>query len=171
MEAKRRPFPTFVLWLLVFMLSLLFLMVRCSGTLFVKKPPSITVTAEGQQLNWVVEKSTWNGVSYGQQDAFYRYGLEVSLPSQAAAGEAVSITMDGVLPDQASLREYALEPDGRSAYGAATLLREYSFYFDGKTGSFPQPEPAEHPVRGYLLTCSWGENTCMYALVFQILPE
>lgn len=171
MLERKRPFPTFVLWLLVFFVALLVLLLRGCGSLFTKEPPNITITAEDATVNYIMEKNTWNGAVYDHLDPFYCYGRDIVTPSQAAAGEAVSIRMAGDLPDQVTFTEYALEADDHSPYGSVQLLEEHDFYFSGVTGSFLLPEPGEHPVRGYLLSCSWGENTCEYAFVLQILPE
>lgn len=171
MKTQRRPFPTFVIWLLVFFGALLFLLVRCSGLFSAGEPPSPTIKAEGVQLSWVMEKRHWNGVAYEPADAFASYGKKISFPSQAAAGEQVSITITTELPERATLLEYALGSNESSLYGEAELLSEYPFYFTRRTSSFSLPEPGEHPVRGYLLRCEWGEDVCEYAIVVQILPE
>lgn len=172
MNERRRPFPTFVIWLLVLFVSLLVIILRLSSGLFAKEPPNITVTAEGQRMGWVVGKNTWNGVAYDRLDIFQIYSRDVMTPSQAAAGEEISIAIDGVLPDKATLAEYTLDADTRSAFGDSRLLSAEDFYFaKGRTGRFPLPSPGENPVRGYVLTCSWGENSCEYAFVVQILPE
>lgn len=171
MEERKRPFPTFVIWLLVFMASLLFLLVRCSGGVFTKAPPTLTAVAEGAQVNWVMGQNVWNGETREPEDLFLRYGLEIETPAQAAAGEAITITLNGDVPDRAVLEEYALFPDGQPSFGGRQLLSEYPFYFSRKTGTITLPEPGEYPVRGYVLRCYWGENNCDYGMVVQILPE
>lgn len=170
MKTKRRPFPTFVLWLLVFLLALLTLLLRCLSILSPGGPPSITAEAEGKQMNWVVRRQAWDGAVYEEDPIFHTYGRDVVTPSQAAAGETVSISIDS-LPDQVTLKEYALSADGESPYGSAVFLREYVFYFTGRTGAFTLPEPGEESVRGYVLGCAWGEDRCEYGLVIQITPE
>lgn len=171
MKTQRRPFPTFVIWLLVFLGALLFLLTQCSGLFSGKEPPSLTIKAEGVQLSWVMEKNHWNGIAYDRINTFASYGEKISFPSQAAAGERVSITLDTELPERATLLEYALRSNEDSIYGEAQLLSEYPFYFNNRTSSFFLPEPEEHPVRGYLLRCEWGEDVCEYAIVVQILEE
>ncbi len=173
MEQRKQPFPYYLLIVLALLALLLVLVLRfASASLFSKEPASITVTAEdGTQLNWVVEKNHWNGSAYDRAHTFVCYDRAGLTPSQLPGGAAVTITLGGTIPDEVSLREYALAPNGNSAYGDIHLLGELNFYFNGKSGSFSLPQPGNVPVRGYLLTCSWGENTCEYGLVVQILPE
>ena len=171
MEVRKRHFPTFVLWLLVFAVSLLFLLVRCSSEVFIKGPPALSAAAEGVPVNWVMAPNVWNGQVREPEDLFLRYGREIGIPAQTAAGEAITIKLDGDVPDRAVLVEYALSPDRKSAFGGQQLLSEYPFYFDRRTGTITLPEPGEHPVRGYMLRCYWGENNCDYGMVVQILLE
>ena len=170
MQAKPRPFPTFVIWLLVLALSLLAILLRCLSSLSPSGPPEIAATAEGNQLGWVRRTEVWSGTAYEEAPLFPAYGRELGTPAQAAAGEEVSITVSPV-PDEVTLKEYALGADEGSPYGSAEFLQEYFFYFTGKSGTFTLPEPGEHPVRGYVLSCAWGENRCEYGLVIQITPE
>lgn len=173
MEQRKPPFPYYLLIVLALLALLLFLMLRyASGALFANGPAAITVTAEeGAALNWVVEKNTWNGSSYDREPTFVCYDRAGLPPSQLPGGSTVTITLGGTIPDQVTLKEYALEPDGNSTYGGSRLLEELNFYFNGKSGSFTLPQPGGAPIRGYLLTCSWGENTCEYGLVVQLLPS
>ena len=171
MEERKRPFPTFVLWLLVFTISLLFLMVRCSSDIFAKEPPTLSVAADGAPLNWVMVRNVWNGETSAPEDPFLLYGQKIETPSHAAAGETVTVTIGGDIPDKVVLEEYALAPNGQSVYGERQLLGEYPFYFNRKSGTFTLPEPGEHPVRGYVLRCFWGENNCDYGMIVKIRPE
>lgn len=171
MEERKRPFPTFAVWLLVFMVSLLFLVVRCSGGVFAKEPPTLSATVEGAQVNWVMNARAWNGGAGEEENLFLRYGREIETPAQAAAGEAVTVTLNGDVPDRAVLEEYALSPGGQSPFGGQQLLSESPFHFIRKTGTIPLPEPGEYPVRGYVLRCYWGEDCCEYGIVVQVLPE
>lgn len=171
MEERKRPFPTFVIWLLVFVVSLLFVVVRCSSDVFEQEAPILSVSVEGVPLNWVMVRNAWNSEPAEQEDVFLRYAREIGTPSQAAAGEAAEVTISGDIPDQAVLTEYALAPNGQSVYGERQLLSEYPFYFSRKTGTITLPEPGEYPVRGYLLSCYWGENHCEYGIVVQILSD
>lgn len=171
MNAKKRSFPYYVLVLLALLALLAALLLRfAGGALFSRDPAEIVVTAEGQQLTWVVAKNQWHGSQYDREPTFVLYQRSGLLPSQVSGGTSVSITMNGTLPDQVILGEYALTANESSVYGQADLLEEHAFYFDGRTGSFPLPQAADAPVRGYLLTCSWGGNTCEYAFVVQLLP-
>lgn len=173
MEQKKTSFPYYLLIVLALLILLLVMLLRfASVSLFSMEPASITVTAEdGTQLNWVVEKNHWNGSAYDREHTFVCYDRAGLMPSQLPGGTAVTITLGGTIPDEVSLREYALSSNETSAYGGIRLLEELNFYFNGKSGSFSLPQPGDAPVRGYLLTCSWGENTCEYGLVVQLLPE
>lgn len=167
---RKRPFPTFVLWLLVFMASLLFILARCSGIFGPKEPPTITVTSGGAQLNWVMAKNHWNGSAYDRLGTFTIYELDIGVPAQLEAGSEISIRMDGALPDAVTLKEYALTPNQRSVFGGVEFLEDLPFFFSSgaKTGTFRIPEAGDAPVRGYLFTCAWGENVCEYGIVVQI---
>lgn len=78
--------------------------------------------------------------------------------------------MEGSLPDRVVLTEFALDANERSMFGNTRQLSETDFYFIGKTGTFLLPEGGDAPIRGYRLTCSWGENACEYAIVVQLVP-
>lgn len=172
MEQRRRPFPYFALWLLLMLLILLFLVLRYAfPVLFAKEPPQITITAGEQNISWVVAKNRWNGSQYDREPTFVLYGQQGLLPSQLPAGTEITVTMGGTLPDEVTLREYALDSNEQSVYGESRLTEELLFYFSGKTGSFTLPQPGSAPIRGYLLTCTWGENVCEYAIVVQILDS
>lgn len=170
MKAKRRPFPTFVIWLLVFMLSLLALLLRSLASQTTSGPPDITVKVGEQQLGWVVRTEAWKGTEYQEDPVFRAYGRDIVMPSQAAAGETVSVSINAA-PDEVTLKEYALSADEGSPFGSAEFLREHVFYFTGRSGTFLLPEPGDSPVRGYVLSCAWGEDRCEYGFVIQITPE
>lgn len=173
MESQRRPFPFFALFLLILAVAALLLLLKyASASLFSKDPANITLTAEdGVQLSWIVEKNVWHGVEYDREHTFVCYEKEGLLPSQIDGGSAVTITINGTVPDWVTLREYALRSNEQSIYGDISLLGELDFYFSGKSGSFTLPASDGGSVRGYLLTCTWGENTCEYGFVVQLLPN
>lgn len=129
MNAKKRSFPYYVLVLLALLALLAALLLRfAGGALFSRDPAEIVVTAEGQQLTWVVAKNQWHGSQYDREPTFVLYQRSGLLPSQVSGGTSVSITMNGTLPDQVTLggirpyrqRVLCLRPGGPA--GGARLL-------------------------------------------------
>lgn len=172
MHERKPEFPTFVLWLLLLFIVLLIVILRYASTnLFSKEPSEITLTAGTEAMSWIVEKNTWHGTAYDRESTFVCYERSGLMPSIVTEGTEIKITMGGSIPDSVTLQEYALSSNERSIYGNSQLLQELIFYFGVKSGTFTIPADTDHPVRGYLLTCTWGENTCEYAFVVQVLPE
>jgi len=172
MQNQKKPIPYFVIWLLLVMAILLFFLLRyASGTLFAKEPPTITISGGGQELSWVVAKNQWNGSVYDREPTFVCYERAGLLPSQLERDASITVTMGGSIPDKVTLREYSLAPSEASAFGSIQHLSDIIFYFNGKSGSFTLPQSDTSPLRGYLLTCTWGQNTCEYGFVVQVLPK
>jgi len=168
MKPQKRPFPTFILWLLLFAGILLWLLWRYALPDTNQEPPTITFSAGTEQMAWVMEKDQWNGTAYdhiGIFDSYERAGL---LPSQAAANAVVTVRLGGNRPDEAVLETYRFVPGGASAYGQAEQTDVYSLYFSGKSATFTLP--AEAGVCGFRLTCRWGGNECEYGIVVQLTP-
>ena len=172
MHEKRPECPTFVIWLLVIFSALLVTLLHyASNNLFSKEPSEITVRIGTEDLSWAMEKNTWHGVAYDRESVVVSYERAGLMPTVVTAGDEVKITMGGSTPDSVTLREYALKSTVQSIYGERTLLQELIFYFGVKSGTFTIPSDPDHPVRGYILTCTWGEDTCEYAIVVQVLDE
>ena len=172
MHAKRPDFPTFAIWLLVIFSALLITLLHyASNNLFSKEPSEITVRIGTEGVSWAMAKNTWHGEIYDRESVFVAYEQAGLMPTVVTEGDEVKITMGGSIPDSVTLREYALSSNTQSIYGDSTLLQELIFYFGVKSGTFNIPSDPEHPVRGYILTCTWGENTCEYAIVVQVLPD
>ncbi len=172
MHEKKPEFPTFVLWLLLLFSVLLVVILRYASTsLFSKEPSEITITSNTEALSWIMEKNTWNKTSYEHDSTFICYEQAGLMPNIVTEGAEIKITMGGSIPDSVTLREYSLSSNERSIFGESELLRELVFYFGVKSGTFTIPTDTDHPVRGYLLTCTWGENTCEYGFVVQALSE
>lgn len=173
MEQRKTPFPYYLLVVLALLVLLLFLVLQyASGSLFAKEPATIAAAAEdGTVLSWIVEKNTWNHLVYDRESTFVCYDRAGLPPAQLTAGQTVTVTIDGTIPDQVTLWAYALASNEDSVYGDSQPLEELNFYFDGKSGSFTLPAAGGDPILGYLLTCTWGENVCEYGLVVQLLPS
>lgn len=172
MQKKRPDFPTFAVVLLVFFGVVLFLIMNyASKNLFSTEPSEVTITSNGQAIGWVIEKNTWRGTEYDHDSIFVNYEAAGLMPNIVTEGDEIKITMGAGIPDTVTLHEYALTSNGRSIYGERELIQELIFYFGMKSGTFTIPSNSDHPVRGYLLTCTWGENTCEYAFIAQVLPN
>lgn len=172
MQKKRPDFPTFVLWLLLPLVILLYLILHyASDNLFSKDPSEIILTAGTEPMSWIVEKNSWNGAAYDRPSTFVCYERAGLMPNIVTDGDEIKITMGGSIPDSVMLTEFSLSGNSESIYGESKLLREIVFYFGVKSGSFEITPDEEHPVRGYLLTCTWGDNTCEYGFVVQSLPR
>lgn len=145
-----------------------------------KVPPGIEVTAGGSTIPWTVGIDRWNGAIVDRLD-----GLEVLIEQghafpYIALGETIHIRLtSGQAPDKATLRDGLLRQDGSPTYNEQSTGnvpitfqgREASFVLEANPGAWLSSQSADYApgatVRGFRLTCSWGDNVCEYAFILR----
>jgi hypothetical protein len=139
------------------------------------KPPDITVTADGQDLNWIVAKNEWNGAMYDREDTFISLFKQYDAFVYFPIGTEIEIEFKGKMPDTVTLTDYCLAKDGTQRFYYTQVIE---LTFVGKKASFTLPEnmatlvssiPSDYEagsqIRGFRMTCAWADNECEYAFV------
>lgn len=145
------------------------------------QPPKILIMSNEEIIDWNLGLNQWNGAKYDRQDTLIALmeGKEVKDLAYVKNGEPISIEFLGTPPETLSLSEAIVNEEGREVYtyrevrSVDLLARDTNYVFD------LTPNPAGHLsshtstykkgglLRGYRLTCSWGDNSCEYGFVIR----
>ena len=144
--------------------------------------PAISVTAEEITIPSTYGLNQWDGSVYDREDTFLSLMSPVQdikdLPN-IRLHQTIRIELDGAAPDSYTLTDQILTKEGKLRYGnAATqdvpitfsgshcefeLLPNYAASLSSNVKDY---EPGA-TIRGFRLTCSWGDNECEYAFVLR----
>ena len=146
------------------------------------EPPRITVTAERVEIFSVVGKNEWNGRVYDRPDNFEIQRERIfnrDMP-YVKNGAKISISFGSHKPNSIELSEIILNENGTARWRTDEHAKTYdvSFLPFSGTGTFKvEPNFATslssfsgdyapgNTIKGYKMTCRWGNNECEYAFV------
>lgn len=144
------------------------------------EPPAIQVTANGTDIPTAVGLNIWNGAIYDRIGTFQMIAHAHSEFPYIALGTQIEIRLDGEMPDQYELCDYVLTADGSFKYETYVSLDPIPFELADGAGSFKLPgnvmtmlssNSADYEqgasIRGFMLTCFWGENSCEYGFMLR----
>jgi hypothetical protein len=144
-------------------------------------PPEILITAGDKEIPYVAGLNQWNGAIYDREDTFQTIlkkdsGIEVSY---IQLGESIQIEFKGNPPDKLKLRDYILKEDGIPKYTGKEVNQipvklvgekinfKLEVHMAAMLSSNSKDYEPGNTIRGFKLTCSWGENECEYGFIIQ----
>ncbi len=151
-----------------------------TATAFATQPPAFTVRADETVLPSTVGLNKWEGAMIKRGDTLVNLAKEWPELPYVKPGTEIVFTIDGPAPDSMVLRDYVLNEDGTEKYWVDAPQNEVAFAFENGAGSFAlrgnflsllssnseDYEPGRS-IRGFKLTCAWGENECEYAFILR----
>lgn len=146
------------------------------------KAPDISVRAGETELSWVMGLNKWDGAVIDRMDNYEQFMNLYPELVKVELGTEITVEFLGGSPDSVTLRDEVLSADGRRKYdekvtkaselavrdGAISFSLEphFAVYLSSSTEDY---EPGA-VIRGFKLSCSWGENECEYAFVLRTDP-
>lgn len=163
-----------VLVLSVIFAVLLFSACNKNGTgIKSENAPEIKVTAEDKNISWVLGLNKWDGSVYDRKDNFSVYFEKFT------ADDLVFLNRESVIqiefdrrPDSFTLKDYVLRDNGELMFGNEMVQtvteidgegNKISFTLGDNISEFLSSAIHEYFIRGFKLTCRWGEDECEYA--------
>jgi hypothetical protein len=167
----------------LFILSLLitFTFVVCIINKGMTKPPEISITVGDKKVGYVVGLNQWNGAKYdrlGNFNEIMKANSDIQVP-YIHLGETIQIEIRGRVPDTFQLKDYILKENGEVKYTekkAKEILVEFinrkgTFELDSHIPALLSSDSKDYEqgktIRGFSLTCSWGQNECEYGFIIR----
>lgn len=144
-----------------------------------KTPPELTFMYLDISIEPVLGMKQWHGAKVDRQDTLVAFMDKHLLEDMLYVknGESIEIQVGGSLPDEMSLMEVIVGEDGRAlyTYREDKLLpievtdEVASFRIEENMAAMLSSQTSTYEpgglLRGYQLTCSWGDNACEYGFV------
>ncbi len=145
-----------------------------------KEPPTLSVNVNGQSLYTQSDKIYWNGVAYDNPLIFENMASNDYLKDipPFPFGSFVELTFDQPKPDNVIISEFIIDGNGKRKFSERVdvsipfdIKSETGFLLQGNAASMLSSNSADYElgavIRGFLLTCTWGENQCVYAFTLR----
>lgn len=145
------------------------------------EPPEIIIMADDTQIGYVVGLNKWNRAVYDRENTFETIMKEeskIEIP-YIKSGTIIEIKVKGRVPDTVELRDSVLNESGVIKYTTREDIT-IPFTFSNRKGAFMlEMNPAVFlssnsedylpgkTIRGFRLTCSWGDNQCEYGFIIR----
>jgi hypothetical protein len=143
-------------------------------------PPEI-FTAGDKEIPYVAGLNQWNSAIYDREDTFQTIlkkdsGIEVPY---IQLGETIQIEFKGNPPDKLQLRDYIQKEDGIPKYTGKEVNQipvklvgekinfKLEVHMAAMLSSNSKDYEPGNTIRGFKLTCSWGENECEYGFIIK----
>lgn len=151
----------------------------CSYNKKTAAPPKILITSEDKEIPYVVGLNQWNGSIYDREDTFQTIikkdsGIKVPY---IQLGKTIQMDFKGIKPDKLVLKDYILKENGIPKYTEKLINEVPVKLVDGKvtfkldvhmaamlSSNSKDYEPG-NTIRGFKLTCNWGNNECEYGFI------
>ena len=145
------------------------------------KDPEIAVTVGEDECSYAMAKAgevARDGVTYDAETMFPQIACMHAPVYTAALGESVAFSFRDQPADSATIADYVLNRDGSIKY-AAPVAPVPLVLKDGEGSFVLRPDPAAclssdsadylpgAVLRGFLLTCRWGEEEYQYAFLLR----
>lgn len=164
------------IFLLTIMLMLIAVLTSCSSY-FMKEPPELSVTIEGNEIKYISAKNKWNGSIYDREDTFVSILENQKDIPIFENGSVIEIAFENNPPVEFKVLDILIDENGRQIYTdkeikdipAILINGKCSFklekHFASSLSSYYEPEKKE--MRGFRMIASWEENECEYAFVIK----
>lgn len=144
-------------------------------------PPEILITAGHKEIPYVIGLNEWNGAKYDREATFQtimKKDSSIEIP-YIPLDETIQIEFKGIVPDELQLRDYILKKDGTPKYTEKEVNEIPVKLVDGKMAFKLQEHMAAmlssntkdyepgNTIRGFTLTCKWGDNECEYGFIIK----
>jgi hypothetical protein len=144
-------------------------------------PPEITVKAGSAVIPSTVGVNKWNGGVVDREDSFIALMKNKALEDlpYIKIGETFSIEIKGNSPDSAVLKDYVLNANGGKKFSEETIAEipvefkneKSEFVLEKNMASMLSSNSEDYKpgnsIRGFSLTCTWGNNECEYAFIIR----
>lgn len=152
-----------------------------------KNPPDINISIDGIGLDYVVQKTSWDGET---SEFTNTEALEQILAKQAflpkiylgsfgtmTIEKTVNIDFGDSIPDSIQITDAMLDENGKQKYGEKIIHKQTVKILDSSRVSFILKQHNSLYLssnskdydrdwrRLFLITCRWGEKECVYALL------
>lgn len=142
-------------------------------------PPKISITSNDIDIPYVIGKNIWNGGIYDRLDNFQaimKDNTEETL-NFIPIGEKINIVFEDFIPESIELVDEVIDNSGNVMF--ANSSKAISINLDNGKGSFniddhyatllsSTSDTFENGVlRGFRLTCIWGDNECEYSFIIK----
>ena len=143
------------------------------------EPPKVSIISNNIDIPYVIGKNIWNGAIYDREDnlqVIMKDNTEETL-KYIPIGQGIEIVFEGVNPDSVELVDQVIDNSGNEMFTNSSKI--ISINFENGKCSFnlddhyatllsSNSETFEKGVlRGFRLTCKWGENECEYSFVIK----
>ncbi len=167
---------------LITALLCLFTGATCAGqtpaTIDASAPPDITVIGDGVPLPSTVGLNVWNGAMVKRMNTLEYLVTEGRTAPYVPMGAEIVFRIDEPLPGKVALAGHLLTVDENGTVGGIAAQGPVDFSYENGTcrfilppGTAPDsPDDAVSPglaLRGFTVTCTWGENVCEYAFLLK----
>ncbi|MGM9974573.1 MAG: hypothetical protein ACI33K_11100 [Clostridiaceae bacterium] len=142
-----------------------------------EEPPEISIIAGNVSLPWVVGLNKWDGAIYDREDTFKDFFNKNNEVIELELGTKITIDFKDHEPDEVVVEEYILKDNGEQFSEGSEPKDIEGITFKGDKMTFVLEESSEVPseavingyiMRGFRVTCTWGENECEYAIVVKV---
>ena len=170
------------LLLVVILVVAIGLITSCSVKTKLKSPnvpPKVSITSNNIEIPYVIGKNIWNGAIYDREDNLQfimKDNTEETL-KYIPIGQEIEIVFEGFYPDSVELVDQVIDNSRNEIFSNSS--KDISINFDNGKGSFKldnhyatllssNSKTFEKGIlRGFRLTCKWGENECEYSFVIK----
>lgn len=143
------------------------------------EPPKVSITSNNIDIPYVIGKNIWDKAIYDREDnlkVIMKDNKEETL-KYIPIGQEIQIVFEGFNPDSVELVDQVIDNSGNEMFTNSS--KDISIKFDNGKGSFKldnhyatllssNSETFEKGVlRGFRLTCKWGENECEYSFIIK----
>lgn len=142
-------------------------------------PPKILITSGDKKIPYAVSLIKWKDTISNGQDSFQsimKKSSNIKIP-YLKLGTTIRIVVQKKFPNKITLKDYILKQDGVPKY-TDREVKEIPIKFIKGKGTFKlgvnwaamlssnskDYEPG-NTIRGFKLTCSWGDNKCEYGFI------
>lgn len=169
--------------LLVFILVLTVgLIISCSIETESKdpnEPPKILISSNNIDIPYIIGKNIWNGSIYDRIDNFQAIMKDTTEEKlmYIPIGQEIQIEFEDFIPESVELIDDIIDNSGNVMFinsgkaisinidngkGSFNLDEHYATLFSSNSNTFENGV-----LRGFRLTCKWGENECEYSFVIK----
>ena len=161
---------------LILILAVALVCAGCSGT---NEAPRFAARAGDINIPTAFGYNEWDGAIYDREDLCVQLVKEDTDFPYVSLGETITLSLDGAQPDSCVMQDYIVGEDGRNLYTEKEITTSDLSFKNGQYQFVLEENPAAHLssdseayetggiMRGFKLTCTFGENECEYAFIIR----
>ncbi len=142
------------------------------------EPPTLFVSAGGQELPNVMGLTHWNGAQIKRADVLATLAGDGQQHPYVALDSQVTLILDGPAPDKIRVTSEVIREDGTPKYPTSSAEEMPLTLVDDQAIFTLSPDTLAlvdssgtgteiQLLRGFRVFCTWGENECEYGFILQ----